>query len=128
MAVQTRQILLALYFTIFFSLFSSYNTLKEGPPSSFNNHNNYFEEVVGGGGYDPQAYPSYFSTIIEDGNFKDLIRPRTEILSLQRFGITSTSAKTVNVDDFGATADGTDDTQVITTYLKYFFYTNFFNV
>ncbi|XVF82241.1 hypothetical protein PTKIN_Ptkin16aG0029600 [Pterospermum kingtungense] len=110
MGVQTRQILVVVYFIIFFSLFSRYNTFKEkeDPPSSYNN---YFEEVVAAG-YDPQAYLSYFSTIIEDGNFKDLIKLRSEILSLQRLGtITSTSAKTVNVDDFGATADGTDDTE-----------------
>ncbi|XVF56129.1 hypothetical protein PTKIN_Ptkin06aG0092200 [Pterospermum kingtungense] len=108
MGVQTRQVLVVIYVITFFSLFSRYNTLKEDPPSSYNN---YFEEVVAAG-YDPQAYPSYFSTIIEDGKFKDLIRPRSEILSLQRLGtITSTSAKTVNVDNFGATADGTDDTE-----------------
>ncbi|XWS59132.1 hypothetical protein CRYUN_Cryun08bG0095900 [Craigia yunnanensis] len=75
------------------------------PPS----YKNYFEEVAAAG-YDPQAYPSYFSTI-EDGKFKDLMRPRTEVLSLQRLGITSTSTKTVNVDDFGATGDGINDTE-----------------
>ncbi|XVF82240.1 hypothetical protein PTKIN_Ptkin16aG0029500 [Pterospermum kingtungense] len=108
MSVQTRQVLVVIYFIILFSLFSRYNTFKEDPPSSYNN---YIEEVMAAG-YDPQAYLSYFSTIIEDGNFMDLIKLRSEILSLQRLGtITSTSAQTVNVDDFGATADGTDDTE-----------------
>ncbi|XVF82239.1 hypothetical protein PTKIN_Ptkin16aG0029400 [Pterospermum kingtungense] len=106
MSVQTRQVLVVIYFIILFSLFSRYNTFKEDPPSSYNN---YIKEVVAAG-YDPEAYLSYFSTIIEDGNFMDLIKLRSEILSLQRLG-TSTSAKTVNVDDFGATADGTDDTE-----------------
>ena len=106
MALQIRQVLV-LYLITIFSLVSSYNSLKKDPLSC-----NYFEEVVAAG-YDPQAYPSYFSTI-EDGKFKDLMRPRTEVLSLQRLGITSTSTKTVNVDDFGATGDGADDTEVRT--------------
>ncbi|XP_021283060.1 polygalacturonase-like [Herrania umbratica] len=104
MALQIRQLIQ--HFVIVFSLFSRYNALKEDP------RYNYYKEVVAG--YDPQAYPSYVSTL-EDGEFKDLIRPSAEVLSLHRFGevdiITSTSTKTVNVDDFGATGDGHDDTQ-----------------
>ncbi|XVE61146.1 hypothetical protein DITRI_Ditri06bG0016600 [Diplodiscus trichospermus] len=106
MARQTRQVQLALYFIIFFSLFSRYNTLKEDPPSSYNN---YFE-VAAAAGYDPQAYPSYFSAI-GDGKFKYLMRPTTDIRSLRRLGITSTSTILVDVDDFGATSDGADDTE-----------------
>ncbi|KAK6289719.1 hypothetical protein POUND7_001260 [Theobroma cacao] len=104
MALQIRQLIQ--HFIIVFSLFSRYNALKEDP------RYNYYKEVVAG--YDPQAYPSYVSTL-EDGEFKDLIRPSAEVLSLSRLGevdiITSTSTKTVNVDDFGATGDGDDDTQ-----------------
>lgn len=107
MALQIRQLIQ--HFIIVFSLFSRYNALKEDP------RYNYYKEVVAG--YDPQAYPSYVSTL-EDGEFKDLIRPSAEVLSLSRLGevdiITSTSTKTVNVDDFGATGDGDDDTQVST--------------
>ncbi|XVE95966.1 hypothetical protein REPUB_Repub02eG0181100 [Reevesia pubescens] len=106
MAQQIRQLVLLLNFITVFSLFSRYNSFKEDPPS----HHTYFENVLEAGGYDPQAYPSYFSTI-QDGKFKSLIQPRSEVLSLQRLGIKSTSTKTVNVDDFGATGDGTDDTE-----------------
>ncbi|XWS43145.1 hypothetical protein CRYUN_Cryun16bG0077500 [Craigia yunnanensis] len=105
MALPIRQVLVVLYFITSFSLFSRYNTLKEDPPS----YNNYIEEVVAAG-YDPQAYPSYFSTI-EDGKFRDLMRSRTEVLTLQRLDIKSTSTKIVNVDDFRANGDGTDDTE-----------------
>ncbi|XWS56271.1 hypothetical protein CRYUN_Cryun09bG0071500 [Craigia yunnanensis] len=105
MALQFRQVLV-LYFITIFSLFSRYNSLKKDPASY-----NYFEEVVAAG-YDPQAYPSYFSTI-QDGKLKDLVKPMTEVLNLRRLGniIRSTSTKTVNVNDFGATGDGTDDTE-----------------
>ncbi|XVF75795.1 hypothetical protein PTKIN_Ptkin13bG0215700 [Pterospermum kingtungense] len=109
MGLQIRQALI-LYFITIFSLFSRYNSLKiKDIPPSYNN-NNYFEEV----GYDPQPYPSYFSTIQYGKQLKGLMRPVTEVLGLQRLSmdiITSTSAKIVNVDDFGATGDGTDDTK-----------------
>ena len=107
MALQFRQVVVPYFITVF-SLFSRYNSLKKDPPSY-----NYFEEVVAAG-YDPQAYPSYFTTI-QDGKLKGLVRTMTEVLSLRRLGniIRSTSTKTVKVDDFGATGDGTDDTEVI---------------
>ncbi|XP_022742038.1 polygalacturonase-like [Durio zibethinus] len=108
MALNIRQVV---YFITIFSFFTRYNSLKKDPPSY-----NYIEEVVADG-YDPQAYPSYFSTI-EDGMLKDLMCPMTDVLSQQGLGnevdiITSTSTKTIiNVNDFGATGDGTtDDTE-----------------
>jgi hypothetical protein len=70
----------------------------------------YYEDQSG---YGSQAYPSYFSTI-EDGAFKHLIKQRTDALSLKKFykvGTISTSGKTVDVNDFGAKGDGTDDGQ-----------------
>lgn len=105
---QTRQVVV-LYFITIFSLFSRYNSLeKDPPPPSYN----YFKDLVSAG-YDPQAYPSYFTTTIDDGHFKDLISQRTQVISqLQKLGVTSApSTKTVNVDDFGATGDATQDTQ-----------------
>lgn len=92
-------------FIIIFSIIQCYNCLQEDPL------NNYLEESSG---YDYQAYPSYFSAM-EDGKFKDLIKPRSDVLSLkssEKVGSTSTSVKTISVDDYGAKADGTDDTQV----------------
>lgn len=106
---QTRQVVV-LYFITIFSLFSRYNSLeKDPPPPSYN----YFEDLVSAG-YDPQAYPSYFTTTIDDGHFKDLISQRTQVISqLQKLGVTSApSTKTVNVNDFGATGDATQDTRV----------------
>ncbi|KAE8718605.1 Detected protein of unknown function [Hibiscus syriacus] len=92
MGGQIRQLVII---TIF-SLFSRYNSLEEGPFPPYN----YFEDVSAG--YDPQAYPSYFTTI-QYANFEDLI---SQMNQLQRIGIiTSPSTKTVNVDDFGATGD-----------------------
>ncbi|XP_039008431.1 polygalacturonase-like [Hibiscus syriacus] len=90
-----------LFIIIIFSLFSRYNSLEDGPTP-------YFEDVVSAG-YDPQAYPSYFTTI-QHANFEDLISQTNQ---LQTLGIiTSPSTKTVNVDDFGATGDdANDDTQ-----------------
>ncbi|XP_039003410.1 polygalacturonase-like [Hibiscus syriacus] len=83
-----------------FSLFSRYNSFEDGPPPP-----NYFEDVVSAG-YDPQAYPSYFTTI-QHANFEDLISHTNQ---LQRLGIiTSPSTKTVNLDDFGATGDDAND-------------------
>ncbi|PPD68695.1 hypothetical protein GOBAR_DD34429 [Gossypium barbadense] len=105
---QTRQVVV-LYFITIFSLFSRYNSLeKDPPPPSYN----YFEDLVSAG-YDPQAYPSYFTTTIDDGHFKDLISQRTQVISqLQKLGVTSApSTKTVNVNDFGATGDATQDTR-----------------
>lgn len=104
---EIRQVVV-LYFITIFSLFSRYNSLEKDPPSY-----NYFQDLVSAG-YDPQAYPSYFTTTIEDGHFKDLISPRTQVISqLQKLDVTSApSTKIVNVDDFGATGDATQDTQV----------------
>ncbi|KAJ9184785.1 hypothetical protein P3X46_004473 [Hevea brasiliensis] len=67
-------------------------------------------------GYDFRAYPSYFNSIIEDGQFKDFIKLRsTNILNLKVFddqvGSISTSVKKFIVDDFKAEANGTDDTE-----------------
>ncbi|OMO71276.1 Glycoside hydrolase, family 28 [Corchorus capsularis] len=102
MASQIRK--LVLYLLTLFSLFSSYHSLEDNykvPP--YNNH--YLEEVVAG--YEPQAYPSYFSPLLEDGPMAH---------SFQRFGkvddfitSSSTKTKTVVVDQFGAKGNGYDD-------------------
>ncbi|XVE75625.1 hypothetical protein DITRI_Ditri12bG0108300 [Diplodiscus trichospermus] len=110
MGLQITQVL-SLYFITLFSLFSRYNSLKNDPPSY-----DYLEQVEAAG-YDPQAYPFYFSTIEDHGKLKDdVMRTMNEVLGFQRLGnevdiITSTSTKQVNVDDFGATGDGTDGTE-----------------
>ncbi|KAJ4822872.1 hypothetical protein Tsubulata_046049 [Turnera subulata] len=96
---------------IFLSIIAPcYNCLQEDPL------NNYIEEISSA--YDSQAYPSmssHLSSSIADGGFQDLIRLKGDVLSLERsshkVGGSSTSVKTVSVDDFGAKADGTDDTQ-----------------
>ncbi|KAK8600630.1 hypothetical protein V6N12_050483 [Hibiscus sabdariffa] len=88
-----------------FSLFSRYSSLEEGPPPPYN----YFEDVVSAG-YDPLAYPSYLSTL-QDGNSKDFISHTTQLLTLQRLGLTSPSTITLIVDHFGATGDAANDTQ-----------------
>ncbi|KAH7557278.1 hypothetical protein JRO89_XS11G0100700 [Xanthoceras sorbifolium] len=62
---------------------------------------NYLDEAYG---YDSRAYPSYFTTINVDGKFKDLIKPRTQFITLKK-------VSAVSVDDFGAKGDGTDDSQ-----------------
>jgi len=96
------------FFMIFLSIISSYNCLQEDPL------NNYLEEEASG--YDSRAYPSHYSTISEDGEFKNLVKLRSDVLiSLQAFskvGGKSTSVRTVNVKDFGAKAVGGDDTEV----------------
>ncbi|KDP45415.1 hypothetical protein JCGZ_09664 [Jatropha curcas] len=77
--------------------------------------NDYLEEEISG--YDnsqPYAYPSYFSSI-DDGWSKHFRNLRTDnVLNLKIFdkvGSTSTSVNKISVDDFGAKADGSDDTQ-----------------
>ncbi|KAL5744006.1 hypothetical protein ACOSP7_026869 [Xanthoceras sorbifolium] len=62
---------------------------------------NYLDEAYG---HDSRAYPSYFTTINVDGKFKDLIKPRTQFITLKK-------VSAVSVDDFGAKGDGTDDSQ-----------------
>jgi len=96
------------FFTIFVSIISPYNCLQEDPL------NNYLEEEASA--YDSRAYPSHYSTISEDGEFKNLVKLRSDVLiSMQAFskvGGKSTSVRTVNVKDFGAIAVGGDDTEV----------------
>uniref|UniRef100_A0A2C9VFT3 endo-polygalacturonase n=2 Tax=Manihot esculenta TaxID=3983 RepID=A0A2C9VFT3_MANES len=78
--------------------------------------NHYLEEQGGEafGYHYSQAYPSYFSSI-EDSQFKDFIKLRSSnVLNLKIFdkvGSTSTSVKTVNVDDYRANTDSADDTK-----------------
>ncbi|KAK9290658.1 hypothetical protein L1049_008831 [Liquidambar formosana] len=101
------QNLLLLVFILFVSSFSCYSTLQEDPP---------YRYIHEASGYDSQAYPSYFSMAIEDGEyFENLIKRRTELKMLNKVGSLSTSVNTVNVDDFGAKGDGTDDTEIYGT-------------
>nr|XP_034920192.1 polygalacturonase-like [Populus alba] len=95
------------FFMIFVSIIASYNCLQEDPL------NNYLEEEASG--YDSRAYPSHYSTISEDGEFKSLVKLRSDVLiSLQAFskvGGKSTPVRTVNVKDYGAKGVGGDDTE-----------------
>ncbi|GLT96043.1 hypothetical protein SLE2022_136920 [Rubroshorea leprosula] len=97
-AVQSHLLInISTFLITFFFIFSCSNTLEEDPL-----HNIFIPEV---GGYDPSTYPSYF-TSIDNGRFQDLIK-----LQLDLQAALSSSVITVSVDDFGAKADGTDDTQ-----------------
>lgn len=89
------------------SFVSRYFSLPiHGPP-----YNYYLDETFGYGSYDSQAYPSYLNTI-DDGEFKDFINLRTQILSLENVDTSPKIAKIVSVDDLGAKGDGADDTEV----------------
>lgn len=110
MALERHSVQL-LFFSIFIISYISRYTLclanyHEPPYGS-----NYYLDEIYEYGYDSQAYPSYLSSI-EDGKSKDLIKQRTQILNLKNVGGFSKRGKTVNVDDFGAKADGTDDSKV----------------
>ena len=94
--------------SFFFFLSSVRSSLQEIVPSSIHS--------VVDDTNDFQAYPSY-SSLLQDGKFKGLIKQRPETFSLERFGEVLEkipgSGKTVNVDDFGAKGDGSsDDTRV----------------
>ncbi|KAG6694170.1 hypothetical protein I3842_09G036600 [Carya illinoinensis] len=108
MALQAR-LLLPFFIIMLSSAISCYSSTSQ--PNPVLRHFGHEES-----GHDSQAYSSYFSNIA-DGDFKDLIKAVTDALSLKRFvrvgSISSTtSIKTVNVDDFGAEGDGThDDTE-----------------
>ncbi|KAL9411830.1 hypothetical protein AB3S75_045434 [Citrus x aurantiifolia] len=109
MALERHSVQL-LFFIIFIISYISRYTLclanyHEPPYGS-----NYYLDEIYEYGYDSQAYPSYLSSI-EDGKSKDLIKQRTQILNLKNVGGFSKRGKTVNVDDFGAKADGTDDSK-----------------
>ncbi|KAF5474130.1 hypothetical protein F2P56_006058 [Juglans regia] len=110
MAKQARVLLLP-FFIIMLSFISCCSSTSQ--PNPVLRHFGHHEES---GRHDSQAYSSYFSNNA-DGEFKDLIKAVTDAaLSLKRFNrvgtISSTSVKTVNVDDFGAEGDGThDDTE-----------------
>lgn len=99
---------------IMLSFISCYSTLQEDPLRHYNSDQE--------SGYDSQAYPSYLSTI-DDGAFKNLIQQRSDVLSLRKFdrvGSISSSGKTVNVNDYGAKGDGSDDdTEVLFASLTY---------
>lgn len=106
-----RYSLQLLFFIIFVISFISRHTLCLANYHDPSYSNNYYLDEIYEYGYDSKAYPSYLSSI-EDGKSKDLIKLRTQILSLKNVGGFSKRGKTVNVDDFGAKADGTDDTKV----------------
>ncbi|XP_011020366.1 PREDICTED: polygalacturonase-like [Populus euphratica] len=97
------------FFTIFLSIIPSYNCLQEDPL------HNYLEEEASG--YDSRVYPSHYSTISQDGELKNLVKLRSDFLissqAFSKVGGKSTSVRTVNVKDFGAKADGGDDTETI---------------
>uniref|UniRef100_A0A7N2M460 Polygalacturonase n=1 Tax=Quercus lobata TaxID=97700 RepID=A0A7N2M460_QUELO len=61
------------------------------------------------------SFISCYSTLQKDPRFKDVIKQSTHVLRLKRFdrilGTISTSGKTINVNDYGAKGDGTDDTE-----------------
>ncbi|XP_065856633.1 polygalacturonase [Euphorbia lathyris] len=60
------------------------------------------------------SYPSYFSPIQDGPNSNDFFKLTSNFLNFKIYdqvGVTSTSVKTVNVRDFGAKGDGSDDTQ-----------------
>jgi polygalacturonase len=55
----------------------------------------------------------------EKSGFKDMIKQSSHVLSLKRIervGTVSTSVKTVNVNDFGAKGDSTDDDTEVLLY------------
>ncbi|XP_058075590.1 polygalacturonase-like [Magnolia sinica] len=95
---------------LWFCYSSCYSNLLEDPLSAFNH------EALP---YEKGAYPTYFGTIDEvDHEFGNQISTTTQfgrsIFSSLRFdqvGSPESSATVVNVKDFGAKGDGTDDTK-----------------
>ncbi|KAJ1408986.1 Pectin lyase fold/virulence factor [Sesbania bispinosa] len=86
---------LLLSFTILIIPFvACYTTLQEDPLSS-------------------TVYIDHSTSIHDGGTFNNLIIKQTtdDILSSNEFGGTSRSLKKVNVNDYGATGNGTDDTE-----------------
>ncbi|KAJ1429954.1 Pectin lyase fold/virulence factor [Sesbania bispinosa] len=86
---------LFLSFTILIiSFVACYTTLQEDPLST-------------------TVYIDHSTSIHDGGTFNNLIIKQTtdDILSLNKFGGTSRSLKRVNVNDYGATGNGTDDTE-----------------
>ncbi|KAJ4969962.1 hypothetical protein NE237_003061 [Protea cynaroides] len=90
---------------------TQHGILQEDPLS------NYLDEASV---YNTRAYPTYFSTINREDEFepilRNLINYQTEISALQQLdqvGSPATSVTVVNVDDYGAKGDGTDDTEAI---------------
>ncbi|KAJ4706421.1 Polygalacturonase [Melia azedarach] len=98
--------ILQLFFILMISFVSRYFSLPIHDPP----YNYYLDETFGYGSYDSQAYPSYLNTI-DDGEFKDFINLRTQILSLENVDTSPKIAKIVSVDDLGAKGDGADDTE-----------------
>ncbi|KAF8398392.1 hypothetical protein HHK36_017319 [Tetracentron sinense] len=94
---------------IFFSSYSCSTSLQEDPFS------NYIDDHTSG--YDSRAYPTYFGTIDDEqyAKFASLLEYESdEFFSSKRFdkvGSPATSPKMLNVDNFGARGDGTDDTE-----------------
>ena len=87
MAQQIRYLLPVFVFMLSFNI-SCYSTLQKDPLRHFG----------------------------EESGFKVVIKQSTHILRLKRFdrilGTISTSGKTINVNNYGAKGDGTDDTEV----------------
>ncbi|KAM4079553.1 hypothetical protein ACB094_09G124600 [Castanea mollissima] len=86
MAQQIRKLLP--FFVFMLSFISCYSTLQKDPLRHFG----------------------------EESGFKNVIKQSTHVLRLKRFdrilGTISTSGKTINVNDYGAKGDGTDDTEI----------------
>ncbi|XP_037497014.1 polygalacturonase [Jatropha curcas] len=98
---------LAIIFLVSIIIIPCYNCLQQ------DTLNDYLEEETSG--YDnSEAYPSYFSSL-DDGQSNHYVSLRIDnVLNLKIFdkvGSTSTSVNKISVDDFGAKADGSDDTQ-----------------
>lgn len=75
---------------------------------------NYLQEESG---YDFQAYPSYFCPV-EGIKLHNSAKIETEYSDFKKSRILAASAKTINVQMFGAKGDGrTDDSKVIIPYL-----------
>ncbi|GFY98232.1 pectin lyase-like superfamily protein [Actinidia rufa] len=81
------------------------SAVHEDPP-----HDYHLEEY----GYDFKAYPSYITTIV-DNDFGSSMSHENGIFGLRKvdYGMDRVldASKTVNVDDFGAKGDGSDDTK-----------------
>jgi polygalacturonase len=101
-------LLLLILLPSFVSCFSS--TYQESPVANVLEHTHSYD--------DSRDYRPYFSTIDRKDNDLKHIFPRLlnfeakVVARLDQASAPVSSAKVVNVDDFGAKADGTDDSQV----------------
>lgn len=111
------------FFLIIMSFFvSCYSNSIHEEVSVVLDHNHLVDEEEAFG-YDSQAYPSYVS-ILEDNKFGDLINQTTDdnlppsLKSFSKLLENKAAATWLNVNDFGAKGDGTDDTEVHIKYIQ----------